>query len=60
MYAKRVQDDFRAYLGLLKYWRDVAAHGQRSGIEENQAFTSLLLLIRFSQFVSDHWGELTA
>lgn len=57
---KAVQDEFRADLNLLKYWRDAAAHGQKSGITESEAYTSLALLLRFAQFVNDRWDELTA
>jgi hypothetical protein len=47
------------YLDLLKYWRDSAAHGLASPIQEAEAFTSLLLLLRFAQFASDRWADLT-
>jgi hypothetical protein len=58
--TKPLQDEFRADINLLKYWRDNAAHGKRVGINENEAFTSLALLLRFTQFSSDHWAELTS
>jgi hypothetical protein len=54
-----IQSSFKAFTGLLKYWRDLTAHGQESEIEEVEAFTSVLLLLRFAQFASDHWEELT-
>jgi hypothetical protein len=53
-----IQDGFKSYMGLLKYWRDSAAHGAASHISDNEAYTSLLLLLRFSIFVKDNWGEL--
>lgn len=54
-----IQQDLRNYTNLLKYWRDAAAHGAATNINEGEAFTSLLLLLRFAQFASDRWEELT-
>ena len=56
---KPIQDEFRANLNLLKYWRDVASHGRIAGIEENEAFTSLAILLRLARFVFDRWDDLT-
>jgi hypothetical protein len=50
----------RAGLDLLKYWRDDASHGDATGLSEGDAYISLLVLIRFSGFVHDHWSTLTA
>ena len=55
---KPIQDEFRGYLGLLKYWRDIAAHGKMSGIKDPEAYTSLALLLRFAQFANDRWDDL--
>jgi hypothetical protein len=52
--------EFRGYTTLLKYWRDSTAHGLASGIDDSQAFTSLAYLLRFAQFATDRWPELTA
>lgn len=57
---QQVQIEFRGYTTLLKYWRDEAAHGRPSGITDNEAYTSLSLLLRFAHFSNDHWAELTA
>ena len=54
-----IQNGFKAFTGLLKYWRNLTAHGQQSEIEEVEAFTSVLLLLRFAQFATDHWDDLT-
>lgn len=54
-----VKREFAAFMMLLKYWRDIAAHGTASNIAENEAFTSLALLLRFAMFVNDNWGTLT-
>jgi hypothetical protein len=55
---KQLQDDYRAYSTLLKYWRDEAAHGRASNIEDNEAYTSLALLLRLAMFINDNWDEL--
>ena len=55
-----VQDEFRSQAGLLKYWHDAAAYGRRAGITDNEAYTSLALLLRFAQFVNDRWDGLAA
>lgn len=58
--AKRhVEREFRAYTSLLKYWRDYAAHGQSADISDNEAYTSLAMLLRYTMTVDDYWEELT-
>jgi hypothetical protein len=54
-YIKR---EYKGYSTLLKYWRDASAHGKKSGITENEAYTSLALLLRFTSFMSDNWENL--
>lgn len=54
----QTQREFRGFTMLLKYWRDEAAHGKASGISDNEAYTSLALLLRFAHFVRDNWEEL--
>ena len=54
-----LQEEFRGYLSLLKYWRDSASHGKQMGIKDNEAYTALAVLLRFAQFVNDNWTELT-
>jgi hypothetical protein len=60
----KVREDLRneyvGYMTLLKYWRDQAPHGKVSGIKDNEAYTSLALLLRFAIFVNDNWVELTS
>lgn len=53
-----LRNEFTGYLGLLKYWRDAASHGQVQGIADNEAFTSLALLLRLSKCASDNWAKL--
>jgi hypothetical protein len=55
-----IRKECRGYLVLLKYWRDRAAHGSISGIDDNEAFTSLALLLRLAAYVNDHWLQLTS
>ena len=55
-YIKR---EFDKYMDLLKYWRDSASHGRASNISNNEAFTSLLLSLRFCGFINDNWAEIT-
>jgi hypothetical protein len=56
---EQIQREFGGFTTLLKYWRDQAAHGKASGIADNEAYTSLAMLLRFAQFVNDNWDELT-
>lgn len=53
-------EQFRIATGLLSYWRDEAAHGTASNISEIEAHDALARLLRFAQFASDNWSELTA
>jgi hypothetical protein len=50
---------FTSATGLLSYWRDNAAHGVESTISEIEAHEALGQLLRFAQFATDHWAELT-
>jgi hypothetical protein len=54
-----LQGSFRAFTDVLKYWRDESAHGTAWKISDIEAHTSLALLLRFAQFASDRWQELT-
>ena len=56
---ENVQTECRGYLGLLKYWGDLTPHGKASGVGEAEAYTALMLLLRFAQFANDRWDELT-
>ena len=44
---------------LVKYWRNESAHGAPSTVGEVEAFTALLLLLRFAHFADDNWNALT-
>lgn len=51
--TKHLERKFSELHTLLKYWRDEAAHGGKSNIGENEAFTALALLLRFSMFLEE-------
>ena len=57
--SPRIQEAFGTYTDLLKYWRDDAAHGATVDIDEEEAFTALVLLMRFARFAHDRWEDLT-
>ena len=57
--TERLKREFDAYTSLLKYWRDEASHGKPSQITDNEAYTSLAMLLRFAMFVNDNWTDLT-
>lgn len=56
----QLQEEYRGYTSLLKYWRDESAHGQSSDIQDNEAYTSLAMLLRLCKFVDDNWAEFTS
>lgn len=53
-----LKEDYKAYSKLLTYWRNEAAHGMASNIEDNEAYTSVALLLCLSMFINDNWDEL--
>jgi hypothetical protein len=57
--TENLKREFQGLTTLLKYWRDAAAHGRASTISDNEAYTSLALLLRYGTFVSEKWQELT-
>lgn len=54
-----LKQEFVGLTSLLKYWRDEAAHGQSSNIRDNEAYTSLAMLLRYSGFINLNWKEFT-
>lgn len=54
----QLQNEYRGYSSLLKYWRDSAAHGKASEVGDNEAYTAIALLLRFAMFVDDNWDEI--
>ncbi len=55
----RLKREVQGFLTLLKYWRDQASHGATASISDNEAYTSLALLLRFATYVDEWWSELT-
>jgi hypothetical protein len=55
----QIGDPFRSAMGLLSYWRDDAAHGLPTTISEIEAHEALARLLRFAQFTTENWAELT-
>ncbi len=55
-----IKRSFRGYTDLLKYWRDETAHGKVSQIGGDEAYVSLLTLLRLAQSARDHWDVLTS
>ena len=56
----KFRQEAQPYLLLLNYWRTDGAHGKPSIIKENEAYTSLTLLLRFAIFVTENWDALTS
>jgi hypothetical protein len=54
-----VRREFKGLAELLKYWRDEASHGKPSNISDNEAYTSLAMLLRYAMFVHNTWDSLT-
>lgn len=44
---------------LLNDWRDIAAHGDAPIVGEEEAFTALMLLLRFARFAEERWSDIT-
>ena len=58
--AESLRQEFNNLSILLRYWRNEAAHGKRSGIAANEAYTSLALLLRLAKFVDANWQILVS
>ena len=56
---EHIRREFQGLTELLKYWRDEAAHGKASKISDNEAYTSLAMLLRYAMFVNENWDDLT-
>jgi hypothetical protein len=54
-----LKNQFNSYVGLLSYWRDESAHGLAQGFDDEEAFTSMSLLLRFALLIEKHWTEIT-
>ncbi len=56
---QHLQREVKGLTELLKYWRDEASHGTASSISDNEAYTSLMMLLRFAILVNQNWQVLT-
>lgn len=56
---QNIKEEFKGFNSLLKYWRDESSHGQVTNISENEAYTAIAMLLRFSLFVENNWKTLT-
>ena len=56
---ERLRRDIQASSGLLNYWRDSSAHGRALDIADNEAFSSLAILLRLASLVTENWSALT-
>lgn len=54
-----LQRDFDSFFYLIKYWRDESGHGEITDISDNEAFTSLALLLRCAKYSQDNYSVLT-
>ncbi len=58
--SEHLKREFRGLTELLKYWRDEAAHGKASTISDNEAYTSLAMLLRYALVIKQNWNVLTS
>lgn len=54
----RLRRELQSCTNLLKYWRDSSAHGLALNIGDNEAFTSIALLLRLAVSVDQNWVQL--
>lgn len=57
--SNQLKEEFKSYHALLKYWRDEAAHGAISKMNESEAYTAIALLLKFAILVDGNWHKLT-
>lgn len=48
------------YTTLLNDWRDISAHGDTPIVGEEEAFTALLLLLRYAKFAEERWDRIVS
>lgn len=54
-----IKNYYKKYTDLIGYWRNESGHGEESDIDINEAYVGMLTLLRFSEFMRDHWDEIT-
>lgn len=57
--SQYIKDRYSKYTDLINYWRDESAHGAESEIDSHEAYIALLSLLRYAEFMQDHWSEIT-
>lgn len=55
-----IKDRYKRYTDLINYWRDESGHGAESEIDVHEAYIALLSLLRYAEFMQDHWDEIRA
>ncbi|MGE0251231.1 MAG: hypothetical protein AB7G80_01070 [Dongiaceae bacterium] len=51
------QKELEGFITLTKYWRNESAHGRSSEIADNEAYTSLAIMLRLAFFAKDNWDS---
>ena len=54
-----IKNYYKKYTDLISYWRNESGHGEESDIDVNEAYIAMLTLLRFSEFMRDHWSGIT-
>jgi len=54
-----VGQKLQSYFELILFWRNFAAHASPRRLDEEEAFTSLLTLLRFVHFADSRWNEIS-
>lgn len=56
---KEIKDRYSKYTDIISYWRDETGHGHDTDVDCDEAFISMLTLLRFAVFIKEHWEEIT-
>lgn len=57
---KEIKDIYSKYTDIISYWRDETSHGHDTDVDCDEAFISMLTLLRFAVFIKEHWDEVTS
>lgn len=58
--SQYIKERYIRYTDIISYWRDESGHGAESEIDVHEAYIALLSLLRYAEFMRDHWSEITA
>ncbi len=53
-----IQDQYDKFTSLIDFWRDQSGHGHDSDINADEAYISLVTLLRFATFIKTHQNEI--